>query len=299
MVANTFLTNVINLRWDDIQPDPEQPRKHFDEAGLLQLAESLKSNGLLQPIIVRPDPTNHPKAKRYIIIAGERRWRAASILQWETMPAIVHRNISLQDAAKLQLLENIVRQDLNPVEEAQAFKKMLDEGYSLQELAETVGLASCQISWRVQMLSARPDVLDLVAKGHIKPSIAHELSKLSPNGQGRALRVITSEKLSYNEVLALCQKIWGEEHQVEMFADTRLTDDEQRAARTFADAFSRIGSVLTRLQRMEDKQPGLMAQALAAECTVVESQVDETLRGLYRVKKALQGSRVRALAEVA
>jgi len=99
-------------------------------------------------------------------------------------------------------------------------------------------------------------------------------------------------------VLALCQKIWGEEHQVEMFADARLTDEEQRAARTFADAFSRIGAVLTRLQRMEDKQPGLMAQALAAESTVVESRVDETLRGLYRVKKALQGSRARALAEV-
>ena len=299
MVANTFLTNVVNLRWDDIQPDPEQPRKHFDETGLLQLAESLKSNGLLQPIIVRPDPTSHPKAKRYIIIAGERRWRAASILQWDTIPAIVLRSIEPRDAAKLQLLENIVRQDLNPVEEAQAFKKMLDQGYSLQELAETVGLAANQISWRVQMLDARPDVLDLVATGHVKPSIAHELSKLSPNGQGRALRIITSEKLSYNEVLAVSQKIYGEEHQVEMFPETRISPEEQRAAHNFADAFRIIGSVLTRLHQIEEKQPGLMAQALATEAGVVEAQVDETLRGLYRVKKALQTSRVQALVEVA
>lgn len=148
-------------------------------------------------------------------------------------------------------------------------------------------------------MNARADVLNLVAKGHIKPSIAHELSKLSTNGQGPALRVITSEKLSYNEVLALCQKIWGEEHQVEMFTETRMTDEEQRVAGAFADAFQRIASVLTRLQQMEEGRPGLMAQPLAVEAAMVEAQVDERLRGLYRVKKALQASRVRALAEVA
>ena len=84
-----------------------------------------------------------------------------------------------------------------------------------------------------------------------------------------------------------------------MFPETRVSPEEQRAAHTFADAFRIIGSVLTRLHQIEEKQPGLMAQALATEAGVVEAQVDETLRGLYRVKKALQTSRVQALVEVA
>lgn len=299
MAANTFRTNVINLRWDDIQPDPEQPRKNFDEAGLLQLAESLRSNGLLQPIIVRPDPTSHPRVKRYIIIAGERRWRAASILQWDTIPAIVHRTIISRDVAKLQLLENIVRQDLNPVEEARAYQKLLDEGYTLHELAETVGLATSQITWRLQMLNAREDILQLVARGQCKPSIAFALSKLSTNGQGQALRIMSKETLSTTEMELLSQRIYGQENQIEMFTEFKLTTEQQRVVRTFGDVFQQIALQLSRLQEMEYKQPGLMAQSLAAESSLVETQVEETLKGLYWVKKALQTSRVRALAGVA
>ena len=145
-----------------VKPDPDQPRRRFDEAALRELAQSMASNGLLQPIVVRPNGIG------YILIAGERRWRAACLLGWETIPAIVRSDVTLGGAAKLQLLENIVRQDLNPVEEARAFKKMLDEGHAIEELGSAVGMTVRQVEWRVEMLSAREDVLHLVANGAIK-----------------------------------------------------------------------------------------------------------------------------------
>ena len=107
-----------------VRPDPDQPRKHFADAALQELAGSMDSNGLLQPVVVRPNGSG------YILIAGERRWRAACLLGWKTIPAIVRSDVTLGEAAKLQLLENIVRQDLNPVEEARALQRMQDEGYT-------------------------------------------------------------------------------------------------------------------------------------------------------------------------
>ena len=103
-----------------VRPDLEQPRKTFDEEALQELAGSLDSNGLLQPIVVRPDPEGNNGD--YLLIAGERRWRAAGILGWDTIPALIRDDVTASEAAKLQLLENIVRRDLNPVEEARALR---------------------------------------------------------------------------------------------------------------------------------------------------------------------------------
>ena len=278
-----------------VRPDPEQPRKTFDEEALQELARSLKSNGLLQPIVVRPDPEGN--AGDYLLIAGERRWRAAGSLGWDTIPALIRDDVTASEAAKLQLLENIVRRDLNPVEEARAFKKMLDEGYTNKELSEAVGLAVSQITWRVQMLNAREDVLNLVARGHLKPSIAHELSKLSHNGQGRAVRSISDAKLTYNEALALCQKIFAEENQIDMFPEVKLSQEQQRAVQTFGEAFKKVGELLVKLQRMEEDHPGQLAKALTAEAGLIEAQVDAAVKGLYRVKKVLQVSRMHRIAE--
>ena len=278
-----------------VRPDPEQPRKTFDEEALQELAGSLDSNGLLQPIVVRPDPEGN--AGDYLLIAGERRWRASGILGWDSIPAIIRVDITDAEAAKLQLLENIVRRDLNPVEEARAFKKMLDEGYTNKELSEAVGLAVSQIPWRVEMLKARGDVLALVEQGHINPSIAHALSKLTPDGQGRALRAINSNHLTYYEVLGLRERIFAEENQLEMFAESKLSPDQQRAVQTFGEAFKKVGALLVKLQRMEDEHPGQLAKALTAEAGLIEAQVDAAVKGLYRIKKVLQVSRMHQMAE--
>lgn len=289
----TQSTEVLDIPLARISPDPGQPRKVFDEDALAQLAESMRSRGLLQPIAVRP--AFGGTGGEYLLIAGERRWRAAGILDWRSIPAIVRRDVDVEDATKLQLLENIVRQDLDPVEEANALKKMLDEGYTLKELGESLGMAPSQISWRVQMLGARKDVLDLVSAGQIKPAVAHAISKLSLNGQARVLRIVTGERLSYTEVVSLCDRVLAEENQTEMFVETKLTEGQKRTVRTFGEAFKSICANLDKLIAIEEKAPGSLADALGSETGVVESQVEQALKALYRVKKAMQTRRVQQL----
>ena len=281
---------VVLVRCDEIVPGPWATAEDLQRAGPLGARDEPQEQRP-EPIVVRPNPSG----SGYIIIAGERRWRAACKLEWETIPAIVREDVTLGEAAKLQLLENIVRLDLNPVEEARALQKMLDDGYSRQELSAAVGMAPSQVSWRVQMLNARTDILDLVAGGYVKPAIAHELSSLSHDGQGRVMRAINTERLTYNEVLALCGKVYAEEHQLDMFPETKLTAEQHRAARTFGEAFHRISSVLLKLHRMEEESPGLLAKALAAESGPVEVQLSEAIKGLQRVKRVIQTHRIRGL----
>ena len=294
---STIATNVIRVRRAAISPDPEQPRKTFDENGIQELARSLDSNGLLQPIIIRPAPVSNAKDRRYILIAGERRWRAAGVLGWETIPSIVRKDLTDAAAAKLQLLENIVRCDLNPVEEARALQKMLDEGATTQELSDAVGLAPAQISWRVQMLHARDNVLDLVAAGHLKPSVAFDLSKLSADGQTRVVHAIRTHNLNANAVTKLCAQVSAEENQVEMFPAVTLSAEERQAAQTFGSAFERICTVLTSVERMRQEQPEVLLRALEAEAGVIEERLTLTIRGLNGVRSLLEQGRMNRLAK--
>ena len=273
-----------------VRPDLEQPRKTFDEEALQELARSMDSNGLLQPITVRPDEDD------FILIAGERRWRAACLLGWETIPAIVRSEVTLGEAAKLQLLENIVRRDLNPVEEALAFQKMLDEGHAIEGIGSAVGMTMRQVEWRVEMLSAREDVLHLVANGAIKAPLAHGLSRLSYNNQGRVLRAIQTNGLGTKEAEALCQRVLSEERQLDMFPETKLSEDQVRAVHTFSKAFQQICSVLNVIHRMQEEQPEKLSEALQAEGALMEAQVSEAMRGLNRVRMALEATRVSQLA---
>ena len=297
-MPNAMVNQVVRVRCGAITPDPEQPRKTFPEEALKELGRSLASSGLLQPIVVRPAPDSKPKDLRYVLVAGERRWRAACELGWETIPAIVRKDLTDAESAKLQLIENIVRQDLTPLEEARALKKMLDEGYTLKELSDATGMVPGQIPWRVQMLNAREEVLDLLGKGHIKPGMCYDMSKLSTDGQLRVMRAIATQDLNATEVNKLCHRITAEESQTEIFTETKVTEEERRVARTFGEAFTRIAATLTKLQKMEERQPGLMAEALACESALVESQVDEAIRGLGKVKSVLQDVRMGQLAEV-
>lgn len=116
-----------------IDPDPEQPRKHFDEVSLQELAQSMAAHGLAMPILLRPTADG-----RYILVHGERRWRAARILGWETIAAEV-RELSPEEAHWLSPIENIQRDDLSPIEEAQAYQGYLAQGLTQDALAQRIG----------------------------------------------------------------------------------------------------------------------------------------------------------------
>ena len=281
-----------DLRLSTITPDPEQPRKVFAVEGIAELADSMAAVGLLQPVTVKLAPTHTPYAPAYILIAGERRFRAATQLGWTSIRAIVKAGIGEAEATKLQLIENIVREDLNPVEEARAYKKMLDAGYTLGELSAAVGLASTQISWRVSMLGAREDVLALVERGHITPSSALAMSKISYNGQSRVLRSLRLGSLNTRDIAMMCDQVWAEENQSEMFPETKLTKEQLKAVRTFSEAFAKIGTVLRQIATMQEDNPQALSEAFVAEGNMMNLKIGEAIKGLNRVQSMIDRERV-------
>ena len=155
--------NVITiLKLSMVDPKSDQPRKYFDKAALEELASSIKENGLLQPILVREGAEG-----RYQIIAGERRFRASKLAGLSDIPAIILEKDDRR-AAEIALIENIQREDLNPIEEAMAFKALAEEyGLTQEELSERVGKSRSAIANAVRLLDLPADVLEMVANGDI------------------------------------------------------------------------------------------------------------------------------------
>ena len=166
---------------DRLAPNDFQPRGSLDEARLQELAQSIRANGLIQPIVVRKE------GDRFQIIAGERRWRSSKIAGKETIPAIVER---FDDATALEiaLIENLQREDLSPLDEAVIYKKMTDElGYSIRQLAGKLGKDKGYVENRLRLASAPDDVREMVAKRYDTLSAAYELMKLEDKRRRRSL----------------------------------------------------------------------------------------------------------------
>ena len=157
-----------------IEPHPQQPRRHFDEASLDELAASIAQRGVIQPVIVRPIGSG-----RFQLVAGERRWRAAQKAQLHEIPALV-RNLAERDVMALALIENIQREDLNPIEEARAYQRLAeDEGLSQAEIAKMVDKSRSHVA-NIQRLLALPEVViahvehGRLSMGHARALIGHE-----------------------------------------------------------------------------------------------------------------------------
>ncbi|MBQ8327911.1 MAG: ParB/RepB/Spo0J family partition protein [Lachnospiraceae bacterium] len=178
-----------------IEPNREQPRKNFDEDALLELSESIKQFGLLQPILVQ-DRKDH-----YEIIAGERRWRAAKLAGLKEVPVII-RNYTEQEIVEIALIENIQREDLNPIEEALAYKRLLDEfNLKQDEVAERVSKSRTAVTNSIRLLKLCDEVQqmvvnDMISTGHARAIISVE----DPEKQYLLAQRIFDEKLSVREV---------------------------------------------------------------------------------------------------
>ena len=178
-----------------VEPNREQPRKNFDEDSLQELADSIKQFGLLQPILVQ-DKEDH-----YEIIAGERRWRAAKLAGLKEVPVII-RKYSKQEIVEISLIENIQREDLNPIEEAQAYKRLLNEFHLKQdEVAERVSKSRTAVTNSMRLLKLCDEVQqmlidDMISTGHARALLAVE----DPEEQYALAQRIFDEKLSVREV---------------------------------------------------------------------------------------------------
>ena len=170
-VAEDERHKIVELDVERVMPNPDQPRKHFDEDQMTDLVESIREDGVLQPIIVAP------KGDDYLIVAGERRWRAAKRVGLTTIPAIV-KDLSEDQIFELALIENIQRADLNPIEEARGYKQLADRfGYSAELIAKRMGKSRPQVANTMRLLSLPEEVLAFVEEeklsvSHVRPLLA-------------------------------------------------------------------------------------------------------------------------------
>lgn len=193
---------IMTVKITMVEPNREQPRKTFDEDSLQELADSIKQFGLLQPILVQDKKTY------YEIIAGERRWRAAKIAGLKEVPVIV-RELSDQEIVEISLIENIQREDLNPIEEAQAYKRLLTEfNLKQDEVAERVSKSRTAVTNSMRLLKLCDKVQKMIVDGMISTGHARALIGIeNPEEQYLIAQKIFDEKLSVREVEKLVKAL--------------------------------------------------------------------------------------------
>lgn len=198
---------VAELDIDLIDPNPQQPRTRYDEQKLQELADSISAHGLVQPILVRR------RGLRYEIIAGERRWRAAQKAGLMKIPAVI-RDISDDQLLELSLIENIQREDLNPIEEAQAYQKLIERfGLTQEEVARRVGRDRASISNSLRLLRLPGEIQTLIEQEKISFGHAKALLSLtSAEAQKRLAQEIISRGLSVRQAEAAARKLAASLH---------------------------------------------------------------------------------------
>ena len=193
----------LNLPIQKVEPNPQQPRKAFDPEELQALADSIALHGVIQPLTVRRMDNGY-----YQIIAGERRWRAARMAGLQEIPAVV---IDADDekATELALIENLQRQDLNPVEEAMGYRRLLDEyGMTQEKAAERVGKSRPAVANALRLLALPEDLLEMVADGRLSAGHARAVLTLKSEKQQRdAAQKIASLQLSVRQAELMCRSM--------------------------------------------------------------------------------------------
>lgn len=196
--------DIKTLRMSEIEPNKSQPRTVFDEDNIKGLADSIKEHGLIQPIVVRP----LPNGLTYQIIAGERRWRACRLLKMEEVPVIIRETDELE-AAELAIVENVQRADLNPVEEAMAYRTLMDKyGMTQERLSEVMGKSRSYIANLTRLLTLPEEALNALGDGEI--SVGHAKVLMSIEDKESliyALNTVIKEQLSVRQTEKLAAEL--------------------------------------------------------------------------------------------
>lgn len=214
----------IEIDIDLIEPNPNQPRKAFNEDSLSELAKSIKIHGVIQPIIV--NITNNEK---YIIIAGERRWRASKLANKKTIPCII-KNYSDKQISEISIIENLQREDLNPIEAAKAIKKLMEEySFSQEEVADRIGKSRPSIANTLRLLTLYPEIITMVEKGELSSGHARSLVviddvsvqlKFANQAKNNKLSVRELEKMVKNYLNPKMKEKPNQSSELKNFVDT-------------------------------------------------------------------------------
>jgi ParB family chromosome partitioning protein len=211
-----------------IRPNPNQPRMHFDEAGLAELAESIAERGVLQPILLRPEGDG------YQIIAGERRWRAAQRAQLHTIPAIVREGVDEATTAELALIENIQREDLNAIEEAEAYRQLIQRhGHGQEEVGKLVHKSRSHVANLLRLLDLPESVKQSLLQGHI--SMGHARAVAAAPDPAELTREIVAKGLSVRQAEARAKRAKQGPKELVLTAERKVDADLVALERQLGD----------------------------------------------------------------
>ena len=235
-------SNIIrSIPLDQIYANPNQPRKLFDQASIDELAQSIRANGLIQPITVRPDGDG-----KFMIICGERRYRAHQRANLATIKAFVSQ-ITDDQLAINAIIENLQRSDITPMEEARAYAEQIARGYTPETLATKLGMKknAFRIKWRLSLLNLKPEYQQFVESDQLNPTQALEMAQLSVEGQDKLFRLIKTGQLDNPQRLkAAARGIKEAECQESFFADNEINPTDIVKANKLERAVEALMSVL-------------------------------------------------------
>ena len=188
---------VTSVKLDQIVPSPLQPRRHFDSERLQELTQAIRSQGVIEPLVVRPAPAADGGAARYELVAGERRWRAARAAGLSVVPVVV-RELDDHAALEMSLVENLMREDLSPVDEAHGFERLCRSfGLNHEQVAARIGKSRPYVSNTMRLLDLAPAVLEMIERGELSAGQARPLLAMaSANAQVAAARRIVEGRIS-------------------------------------------------------------------------------------------------------
>lgn len=194
--------NIQEIDIDEIKPNENQPRKAFDEEKIKELASSIKEHGVLQPVILRKTKNG------YELVAGERRWRAAKLAGVRKIPAVV-KNLTDVEVMQISLIENLQREDLTPLEEAMAYKRLMEEfGMTQEELASRIGKSRSQIANMVRLLNLEREIQEMISQGKITAGHARALLSVEdPKERMKIAKKIAVENISVRETEELAKTL--------------------------------------------------------------------------------------------
>lgn len=272
---------MITLNHDLIFPNPSQPRKDFDPVKLEELAQSIRECGLMEPLIVVP------RGDRYMIIAGERRWRACRLAG---VTDVLVRILEADDqtVAELSLLENLQREDLNVIEIATAYQGLLDMGLTEEDIAKKMGHKHVWIiKERLSLLNLQPVFMEYSIKGILSPAQALQMSRLPKNMQGLLYDKIISGKASTHEKLkSLVNAMLYAQEQSCFFPEP--TKDERETYNKYDRLMERIVSMLR--QSFDREDLSILSKVLSSSAAQNIDRIELIILHLNKIKKALTQS---------
>jgi len=263
-----------------IRPNPDQPRKRFDPATLAELAESIRENGLLQPITVTP------RGDSYLIVAGERRYHACELLDLETISAIVEV-LDDHEVLRLALIENVQREDMNLVETAHGYKALIDDGYSEEEVARLVGKSAGMVHYYLRLTNLAENIQQAVIAGAASPQIAWDLARLDDhNDQRTVFAKIVHSELRPSAVSSFVTAWIAAQDQTTMFGEPEAPgkrEARQRRARSLSDKVQACASAWAKLADAIEEDPDAGAMLPAGDVATLQQLAREHKRLHHRL----------------